>query len=99
MISYQRTTYLIISSEDKYLPSSRTNDGICDCCDGSDEWKGLTLLKHLSTSTINAGCTCSMNLAEELTIMNLILICLDMAFLPAFARFFGRFFLLDALES
>lgn len=21
------------------LPSSRVNDGICDCCDGSDEWK------------------------------------------------------------
>ena len=20
------------------LPSSRVNDGICDCCDGSDEW-------------------------------------------------------------
>jgi hypothetical protein len=21
------------------LPSNRVNDGICDCCDGSDEWK------------------------------------------------------------
>eukprot|EP00954_Amorphochlora_amoebiformis_P005247 413793-Amorphochlora_amoeboformis.AAC.1 len=20
------------------LPSSRVNDGLCDCCDGSDEW-------------------------------------------------------------
>lgn len=20
------------------IPSSRVNDGICDCCDGSDEW-------------------------------------------------------------
>ena len=20
------------------MPSSRVNDGICDCCDGSDEW-------------------------------------------------------------
>lgn len=26
-----------------YLPSSRINDGICDCCDGSDEWKELTV--------------------------------------------------------
>ena len=26
-----------------YLPSSRINDGICDCCDGSDEWKKLTV--------------------------------------------------------
>lgn len=27
-----------------YLPSSRINDGICEesCCDGSDEWMGLT---------------------------------------------------------
>ncbi|XP_055923107.1 uncharacterized protein LOC129953734 isoform X1 [Eupeodes corollae] len=23
---------------DVYIPSSRVNDGICDCCDGSDEW-------------------------------------------------------------
>ena len=22
------------------LPSSRVNDGICDCCDGSDEYDG-----------------------------------------------------------
>lgn len=27
-----------------YLPSSRINDGVCEesCCDGSDEWSGLT---------------------------------------------------------
>ena len=23
----------------QWIPSSRVNDGICDCCDGSDEWK------------------------------------------------------------
>lgn len=23
---------------DVYIQSSRINDGICDCCDGSDEW-------------------------------------------------------------
>lgn len=22
------------------VPSSRVNDGVCDCCDGSDEWDG-----------------------------------------------------------
>ena len=21
------------------IPGSRVNDGICDCCDGSDEWR------------------------------------------------------------
>ncbi|XP_005186294.1 glucosidase 2 subunit beta isoform X2 [Musca domestica] len=25
---------------DVFVPSSRVNDGICDCCDGSDEWLG-----------------------------------------------------------
>lgn len=34
--------------EVKLLPSSRVNDGVCDCCDGSDEWKGLQLLNKLS---------------------------------------------------
>ncbi|WAR16282.1 hypothetical protein MAR_030876 [Mya arenaria] len=24
-----------------YLPGSRVNDGVCDCCDGSDEWGGV----------------------------------------------------------
>ena len=24
--------------EEKFIPSSRVNDGICDCCDASDEW-------------------------------------------------------------
>ena len=23
------------------LRSSRVNDGVCDCCDGSDEWAGV----------------------------------------------------------
>uniref|UniRef100_W8CAD4 Glucosidase 2 subunit beta n=1 Tax=Ceratitis capitata TaxID=7213 RepID=W8CAD4_CERCA len=27
---------------DVYVPSSRINDGICDCCDGSDEWLTIT---------------------------------------------------------
>lgn len=25
------------------IPSGRVNDGICDCCDGSDEWKKIRL--------------------------------------------------------
>lgn len=29
--------------EDMYMPSSRVNDGICDCCDGSDEWRAKVL--------------------------------------------------------
>lgn len=31
------------AGEQQYLPSSRVNDGICDCCDGSDEWKKQTV--------------------------------------------------------
>ncbi len=26
------------ATDDSYIPTSRINDGICDCCDGSDEW-------------------------------------------------------------
>ncbi|XP_054268562.1 uncharacterized protein LOC128990271 [Macrosteles quadrilineatus] len=32
----------------KSVPSSRVNDGICDCCDGSDEWGGMVLSNRLS---------------------------------------------------
>lgn len=27
--------------EEQTLPSSRINDGVCDCCDGRDEWRHL----------------------------------------------------------
>lgn len=27
----------------RFISSLRVNDGLCDCCDGSDEWKGVTL--------------------------------------------------------
>ena len=27
----------------QFLSSSKVNDGICDCCDGSDEWQGGTV--------------------------------------------------------
>ena len=38
------------ASDDKVtiLPSSRVNDGICDCCDGSDEWQELKVLPPLN---------------------------------------------------
>ena len=26
-----------------HIPASRVNDGVCDCCDGSDEWQGLQM--------------------------------------------------------
>lgn len=29
------------------IPSNRVNDGICDCCDGSDEWKHRVLPHRL----------------------------------------------------
>lgn len=27
----------------KWVSGSKVNDGICDCCDGSDEWRNVTL--------------------------------------------------------
>lgn len=37
------------------VPSSRVNDGICDCCDGSDEW-----LRHgFDGSVPNCPNTCT----------------------------------------
>ena len=38
-------------SEEKSIPSSRVNDGICDCCDGTDEWKNLENVMGLSYET------------------------------------------------
>lgn len=26
----------------QFIHSSRVNDGICDCCEGSDEWLNVT---------------------------------------------------------
>mmetsp|Transcript_184564 Transcript_184564/g.585302 ORF Transcript_184564/g.585302 Transcript_184564/m.585302 type:complete len:902 (+) Transcript_184564:71-2776(+) len=28
----------------QFIPSALINDGVCDCCDGSDEWQARTLL-------------------------------------------------------
>lgn len=30
--------YKIGRSLEVFIPSSHINDGVCDCCDGSDEW-------------------------------------------------------------
>lgn len=38
---------------DVSIPSSRVNDNICDCCDGSDEW--LTR----NRSSVNCPNTCA----------------------------------------
>ncbi len=28
-------------SDARWVPTGLVNDGVCDCCDGSDEWAGL----------------------------------------------------------
>jgi len=28
------------------IPSSLVNDGVCDCCDGSDEWRGVATCRN-----------------------------------------------------
>jgi len=38
----------------KSVSSSRVNDGICDCCDGSDEWAGVVLTNRLSDEIQNS---------------------------------------------
>lgn len=48
------------------IPSSRVNDGICDCCDGTDEWAGnfmtnvlpLSVQKKLGTYQAPCRNTC-----------------------------------------
>ncbi|XP_065339575.1 uncharacterized protein LOC135939229 isoform X2 [Cloeon dipterum] len=38
------------SKPDAWIPSGRVNDGICDCCDGSDEWQNITVPTRLRFS-------------------------------------------------
>ncbi|CAB3363948.1 Hypothetical predicted protein [Cloeon dipterum] len=38
------------SKPDAWIPSGRVNDGICDCCDGSDEWQNITVPARLRFS-------------------------------------------------
>ena len=44
---------LLFFSEEKasVIPSSRVNDGVCDCCDGSDEWHENDVLKNVDVDT------------------------------------------------
>ena len=45
MLSFSQNWSILsfYSKISRYLRSKLVNDGVCDCCDGSDEWKGLTL--------------------------------------------------------
>jgi len=36
------------SDNPRWLTSGRVNDGICDCCDGSDEWQQIRLPPHIA---------------------------------------------------
>ncbi|KAF4521789.1 hypothetical protein B566_EDAN012294 [Ephemera danica] len=38
------------SKPEVWVPSLKVNDGICDCCDGSDEWKNVTLPQRFRLS-------------------------------------------------
>ena len=51
LIFKENVIHFIIFREDKSIPSSRINDGVCDCCDGSDEWKNLENVMGLSDET------------------------------------------------
>ena len=42
--------YFFCRSSPTWIFSSRVNDGICDCCDGSDEWRENKVLDTLSNS-------------------------------------------------
>jgi len=36
------------SGNPRWLTSGRVNDGLCDCCDGSDEWQRIELPEHIA---------------------------------------------------
>lgn len=39
----------------EFVLSSRVNDGICDCCDGSDEWAEIRLPIRLAGLYFNTN--------------------------------------------
>jgi hypothetical protein len=47
-MDYQAESFYSIPLQ--FTLNSRVNDGICDCCDGSDEWKYETLIETLPTA-------------------------------------------------
>ena len=55
LINFLDTYRFYCEPELHYLASSRVNDGICDCCDGSDEWKGVTIPPDLKLPGEDAG--------------------------------------------
>ena len=47
------------------MPSSRVNDGICDCCDGSDEWTGPLYQSGQTDSDASACANVCMEMGKE----------------------------------
>ncbi|KAK2183653.1 hypothetical protein NP493_301g02042 [Ridgeia piscesae] len=41
------TAHVEVTEGRMWLPASRVNDGICDCCDGSDEWRNVTIIDDI----------------------------------------------------
>ena len=50
-LSFEIMIFNLHYREDKAIPSSRINDGVCDCCDGTDEWKQMENVMGLSLDT------------------------------------------------
>lgn len=42
--------------EPQFIPGSRVNDGVCDCCDGSDEWTGISVFSGIHLTGENNTC-------------------------------------------
>ena len=39
--------HVVVDTGKLWVPSSHVNDGICDCCDGSDEWSNDTVMDNI----------------------------------------------------
>ena len=60
------------SENPRWLTSSRVNDGICDCCDGSDEWLQIKLPDHVAVHGLllsNDACLCILLLVMLMMVM------------------------------
>ena len=40
------TVFHCSSYDSRVIPSSRVNDGVCDCCDGGDEYRGVKRMER-----------------------------------------------------
>ena len=47
VLRFYCTAHVEVTASRKWLPASRVNDGICDCCDGSDEWRNVTIIDDI----------------------------------------------------